>query len=185
MTESVDVHRSSRLFFALWPDLDMRNKLTQFSLSLPLDRFNRVPAHNYHVTLVFLGQVNSRAEQALKKFADTIIVEPFSLIFDRISYWTKPRVISLTARQPAQQAAALAQLLTDAAASCGVQTDSRPYIPHVTLARKVLAFPEKNCHPIVWPAHSFCLVESCNSREGVIYNVKAQWPRENQAGDSR
>ena len=61
-------------------------------------------------------------------------------------------------------------------ASCGLQTDTRPYQPHITLARHAQYLPDINFEPIVWRAESFCLVESCSEPDGVCYKVRQQWP---------
>ena len=66
--------------------------------------------------------------------------------------------------------------LTMEVASCGLQTEARPYIPHITLARHAKHLPDINFEPIVWRAEAFCLVESCSEPGGVIYKVKEQWP---------
>jgi len=168
--------RSSRLFFALWPDDETRLKLVRLSRSIQTQGFRPVPLYNYHATLVFLGNVDETAEVLIKQCAATIAAELFELKFDHLSYWRKPKVLCLTCRQPVQQAVDLARALDEAAANCGIQTDPRPYNPHVTLARHGSTFVERDCDPIVWQANSFCLVQSCSTPDGVVYKVKEQWP---------
>jgi 2'-5' RNA ligase len=168
---------ASRLFFALWPDDETRQKLVHLNRSLQTNGFRPVSPYNYHVTLVFLGTVYEAVELQIKQRVVNISAEPFEITFDHLSYWNKPKVLCLTSsQQPAQQAIDLAHALDEAAANCGIQTDPRPYNPHVTLARHGSAFVERDCDPIVWQANSFCLVESCSSNGGVVYNVKEQWP---------
>ena len=70
----------------------------------------------------------------------------------------------------------LVTALNTAVASCGLQTDSRPYKPHITLARHAKYLPDINFEPIVWRAELFCLVESCSESGGVSYKVRQQWP---------
>lgn len=169
--------RSSRLFFALWPDDETRQKLVRLSRSLQAEKFKRVPPYNYHATLVFLGTVFEDVELLIKQHVSNISAESFEITFDHLSYWNKPKVLCLTSsQQPAQQAFILTQALDDAVSNCGIQTDRKPYNPHVTLARHGFAFVERDCDPIVWQADSFCLVESCSSNDGVVYKVKEQWP---------
>jgi 2'-5' RNA ligase len=60
-------------------------------------------------------------------------------------------------------------------ASIGLQTENRPYKPHITLARHARYLPNINFEPIVWRAESFCLVESCSEPSGVNYKVRQQW----------
>lgn len=70
----------------------------------------------------------------------------------------------------------LASALTEAAENCGLQTDTRPYTPHVTLARHARYLPEVKFEPVIWRAEAFCLVESCSEPGGVIYKVMQRWP---------
>jgi len=166
----------SKLFFALWPDDQTRQELVQLSQSIQAAGFKPVQPQNLHVTLVFLGHVDSAAELLVKQSVADISAEPFVLTFDQLSYWSRPKVLCLTCQQPAQQSVMLAAALDAAVASCGIETDKRPYLPHITLARHVRHLPDINIKPIVWRAESFCLVESCSEPDGVQYKVIQQWP---------
>lgn len=166
----------SKLFFALWPDDQTRQELVQLSQSIRVAGLKPVQPQNLHVTLVFLGSVDSTTELLIKQSVDGISSEPFVLTFDQLSYWSRPKVLCLTCRQPAQGCVTLAAALDTAVANCGIQTDKRPYLPHITLARHVRHLPDINIKPIVWRAESFCLVESCSEPDGVQYKVIQQWP---------
>jgi 2'-5' RNA ligase len=169
----------SRLFFALWPDDKIRQELIRLrrSLQVPAKEFRWVPPHNFHVTLVFLGSIDTRSEALIKQSVASIAVKPFDLTFDRLTYWNKPKVLCLTCQQqPAPELMKLVEALGLAVAHCGIQTDAKPYTPHITLARKAPAFIEQECEPIVWRAESFCLAESCSEPGGVCYKVIEQWP---------
>jgi len=168
--------RTSKLFFALWPDDKTRLALARLGRSLEIEGYKTVPPYNFHVTLLFIGHVDEASELLIKESVNSITAEPFLITFDRLSYWINPKVLCLTCRQPAQQIMALAQRLNDAVTNVGLATDAKPYNPHVTLARHVSSFVERDCDPLVWRAESFCLVESCSSIDGVIYQVKNQWP---------
>ena len=61
-------------------------------------------------------------------------------------------------------------------AGFGLQTESRPYQPHITLTRHARYLPEIKFEPIDWRSESFCLVESCSEPGGVSYKVRQQWP---------
>jgi len=136
-----------------------------------------VQPHNLHVTLVFLGQVDAETEAVISQYAADITTQPFTLNFDGLSYWKKPGILCLSCRQPAPEPAMmLASALETAAANCGLRTDTRPYTPHITLARHVRHLPEIQIEPIVWRAEAFCLVESCSEPKGVRYQVRKQWP---------
>lgn len=168
---------SSRLFFALWPDDETRQSLARLSQSIPAKEFKWVQPHNLHVTLVFLGQVDAATGLSLKQSVADISAQPFELTFDKLSYWSRPKILCLTCLQPApEEAMILASALTAAAANCGLQTDTRPYIPHITLARHARYLPDVKFEPIVWRTEAFCLAESCSEPDGVCYKVIQQWP---------
>jgi 2'-5' RNA ligase len=169
---------TSRLFFALWPDDKTRQTLTDLSKSINAQGFKWVQPYNFHVTLVFLGQVDEDAASAIKQCAAGIIAEPFELTFDRLSYWSKPKILCLTCQPLAitGDVSMLVKKLTTAAASCRLETDSRPYTPHITLARHARYLPDIKIEPIIWRAETFCLVESCSTPDGVIYKVRQTWP---------
>jgi 2'-5' RNA ligase len=171
---------NSRLFLALWPDDNTRAKLEQLSQSIRSKDALLVPPHNYHVTLVFIGRVNEVTECQIKKRIARISSSTFTITFNRFNYWQRPKVICLTAQNPGQQIMVLAETLNSAIINVGLPTDTRPYTPHITLAKHVSTFDEPVCEPIAWKAKSFCLVESCPESDGVVYKVKDQWAFEKE-----
>jgi len=173
---------SSRLFFALWPDDQTRLELVRLSQSIEAKGFRPVQPQNVHVTLVFLGHVDAASELLIRHSAAGISAQPFVLTFDRLSYWSRPRVLCLSCSHTPDEVEMLVSALTVEAAGCGLQTDTRPYKPHITLARHARYLPELSFEPIVWRAGSFCLVESCSEPDGVCYKVRQQWPFINTTG---
>ncbi len=167
---------TSRLFFALWPDDETRQDLSRLNQSIPAKEFKWVQPHNLHVTLVFLGHVDAETESLLKQSVDGIAAQSFELAFDCLSYWSKPGILCLTCLQVEQEALMLASALEAAVASCGLRTDTRPYTPHITLARHARYLPDLKIEPITWRADAFCLVESCSEPDGVRYKVIQRWP---------
>ena len=131
---------------------------------------------NLHVTLVFLGRVDAAAESLIKRSVTNISANPFILTFDQLSFWSTPKVLCLTCSQIAEEVELLVAGLNREVASCGLQPETRPYIPHITLARHAHNLPDINFEPIVWRAGSFCLVESCSEPGGVFYKVRQEWP---------
>jgi 2'-5' RNA ligase len=167
---------SSRLFYALWPDDHTRLDLVRLNRFIEAKGFRPVQPHNVHVTLVFLGNVDAATELLLKHSVTGIFAKPFVLTFDRLSYWSRPKVLCLTCSQLPDEVEKLVTALNREVASCGLQIDTRPYKPHITLARHAKYLPDINFEPIVWRAESFCLVESCSEPGGVSYKVRQQWP---------
>ena len=144
--------------------------------SIETKGFRPVPPQNVHVTLVFLGCVDAASELLIKHNVTGISAKPFVLTFDRLSYWSRPRVLCLSCSQLVDEVEILVGALNREVANCGLQTDTRPYKPHITLARHAKYLPDIKFEPIVWRAESFCLVESCSEPGGVNYKVRQQWP---------
>jgi 2'-5' RNA ligase len=168
---------TSRLFFALWPDDKTRQALARLNQAIADKGLKLVQPHNLHVTLVFLGQVDAETESSLMQAAANITTQPFTLNFDSLSYWSRPRILCLSCRRPAPEPAImLVSALEAAAANCGLSTDTRPYTAHITLARRARHLPDVKIEPITWRAEAFSLVESCSEPEGVLYRVIKQWP---------
>lgn len=168
---------TSRLFFALWPNDETRQTLIRLNQTLDANQFKWMLPHNLHVTLAFLGQVSSDVELSIKQSAAGIAEPTFELVFNTLSYWSGPGVLCLTNRQAVpDEAMTLVATLTEAALNCGLQIDTRPYTPHITLARQARYLPDTQIEPIVWRAETFCLVESCREPDGVCYKVIRQWP---------
>jgi 2'-5' RNA ligase len=166
----------SRLFFALWPDDQTRQKLVRLNKSIETKGFRPVQPQNVHVTLVFLGNVDAAAELLIIHSVTGISASPFVLMFDQLSYWSRPKVLCLTCSQLVAEVEMLVAALNMEVASFGLQTENRPYQPHITLARHARYLPDIKVEPIVWRAESFCLVESCSEPGGVNYKVRQEWP---------
>jgi 2'-5' RNA ligase len=167
---------SLRLFFALWPDEQTRLELVRLSRSIEAKGFMPVQPDNVHVTLAFLGHVDATSELLIKHCATSISAKPFVLTFDQLSFWSSPKILCLTCSHTPLEVERLVATLNKYVASCGLQTDTRPYQPHITLARHAQYLPNINFEPIAWRAESFCLVESCSETDGVCYKVRQQWP---------
>ena len=167
---------SSRLFFALWPDEQTRLNLVRLNQAIDAKGFKPVPAHNLHATLVFLGAVDAASELLLKYSVREILAKPFVLTFDQLSYWSKPKILCLTCSHTSDEVTLLVTALNREVVSCGLQIDTRPYLPHITLARHARYLPDITIEPIAWRAEAFVLAESCSEPGGVNYKVKQQWP---------
>ena len=160
-----------RIFFALWPDAPTREKLRRIVDAAAIERpARRVPAHNLHLTLHFVGNVESVRMSAMAEAARDLHAEAFELRIDHAGHFGKPRVGWLgVERCPA----ALKRLHADlgkALSACGYHPEQRPFRPHVTIARKLAApLPRFDFEPLQWSVKSFALIESRALENGVQY----------------
>lgn len=164
-----------RLFFALWPDQATRQSCAKIAKTFVRSGGVVVRPDNLHVTLVFLGSVDSTTEAAITEAASALQVPSLSLVFDRLAYWRKPRIVCLAGHADGDELVTLVSQLNNLANFHGIETDARPYTPHVTLLRKAGALPETSISPIDWQADSFCLVESRSGTNGAEYRVIRKW----------
>ena len=164
-----------RLFFGLQPTDETRQLCTNLLHGIANSGNQPIPSANLHVTLVFLGLLDTAIENALLAEAATVVGKKFVLHFDQLSYWQKPSVLCLTASETVPELSALVQQLTFLACKHAVLLDGRPYQAHVTVARKAKQAVELTFAPIVWQADAFCLFESCSTENGVEYRVLKRW----------
>ena len=82
---------------------------------------------------------------------------------------------------PAEPVAELARVTAElwaALAPLGITRDTRPFQPHLTLARKVSHPPaaRRLDRPVCWTLRGFVLVESVTDPRGARYTVTAAFP---------
>ncbi len=165
-----------RLFFALWPDPETRTKLAVVRNMTGLVTSNPVANTNLHMTVAFLGGVDTvRLEQVINATA-SVSSPRFSLVLEESGWWKHPRIFWLAPRQvPAallELHATIARLVSD----CGIAPESRAYFPHVTLARNVNMPVNLEFEPIHWDVNDICLVESIPHPGYAEYKIIQRWP---------
>lgn len=145
------MEKKFRAFFAI--DLPDELKAKIFGLIKLLQQKNPgknivwTKADSLHITLKFLGDIlPQQYEQFLPKVIDAISQVPkFTLAFTKIRLFpTKraPRVIALLP-SPIEQLVALAYKIEEQVVRYGVSAETRPFKPHLTVAR-IKQRPGKN-----------------------------------------
>lgn len=161
-----------RLFFALWPNADTRNEVARLADAIELHRAaRRIPPEKLHVTLAFMGDTPPDRQACYEQAADALKGEPFTLILDHFGHFPKPRVFWMGPTEYPEVLGILVKKLVTALEACGFERESRPYRPHVTLARKVNRRPSTETARVEWYCDTFCLVESAGGR----YTVLREW----------
>jgi len=167
-----------RLFFALWPDGEVRESMDNLARQHARHNGRAVVPENLHITLVFVGGVSVEQRVCMEAAAATIVAPPaFTVTFDRLGFWPRPRILWVGASVMPPELSDLVTALNSALIPCGYQPETRPFQAHVTLARKAQRPPEiVTIPPIVWPVDAFCLVESVTGERGSEYRVIGRWP---------
>ncbi len=162
---------TKRLFFALWPDHRQRERLRDVVASVAKTVEGRVvDRRNWHVTLAFIGPFPENRIPYLLERAQLIHVEPFRLNFDRLEYWPRPRVASLSAATVPDELQALVDALNQVLSDLGLKPEDRNYRPHITVVRNARPFTtERLTQRVQTEWSSFELMESVSGPGGVSY----------------
>jgi 2'-5' RNA ligase len=179
------IPRTQRLFFALWPDTDVRDalgrQLAGTVLEKPYRRAKRVPTANLHMTLAFPGQVTAIQRACLEMAADSVSGAPFTLVIDHVDRWPGPRVLWSGPTRTPPALWSLAGVLRKSLSACGIQQEKQLFRPHITLARKVERTGEAiKISPVEWRIKRFVLVESRTQSSESIYTVLRTWMLEGE-----
>jgi RNA 2',3'-cyclic 3'-phosphodiesterase len=163
-----------RLFFALWPDDALRFQLSERTGNFISELACRpVAPDNLHVTLAFVGSVPAQQVATLVGLGHALNLAPCELVFDQWTVWKQAGVLVLTASTTPPALQQLMAELRRCLNAAGYTLDTRPFQPHVTVARKVRAPRDGQIAPLHWPASNFVLVESLSTTAGVQYRVLA------------
>ena len=123
-----------RLFTGIELPLEIRTRLSL--LSAPLTGAKWVAADDLHLTLRFLGDIDHRTAD---EFIDSILpftIEPFDMTLTGLGVFGSQRPDTIWAgAEPKDVLTRLNQWHERAARAAGLEADSRPFVPHVTLAR--------------------------------------------------
>jgi 2'-5' RNA ligase len=165
-----------RLFFALWPREDERDKLWA-AIHAQRVRGRIVARENLHLTLRFLGQVTEQAYPEIVAAAGRVRAAPFTLILDTIGVWPKAGVQWFGSSDVPPALLKLAEDLDIALQSCGIEPEPRPFAAHLTIARKVRGRrPAEPLPRIELRVEDFVLVASNTDPAGARYRLLERWP---------
>ena len=135
-----------------------------------------------HLTLAFVGDVDSvRLAELLAPPAD-LTVNPFTLTLDRWGCWPRNRIAWVA---PSRVPDPLQELIAGMEAwllGSGYEMDARPFNPHVTLVRKAHCAPLPEPAPCMeWKISDFVLVRSTLAPDGSRYEIIGRWPLVNSS----
>ena len=167
-----------RLFFAAFPPPRLRIGLHALARGFTERGGGRpTPAINIHLTLQYLGEVPVELRDTLTSLARQLSTERFTLNFRRYEVWCRGNLLVCTAALPS----ALNELvhgLRSLVTTTGLTTESRPYRPHLTIARKVAqSTPLPTLAPqLRWAPLTFALCRSRLELTGARYSVLEEFP---------
>ncbi len=163
---------AARLFLALWPDTETRRRLIEWRDSWTWPR-GATPVHDdkLHLTLHFIGDVERARIAALRAQLGVAMV-PFELEFGTATVW--PHGIAVL--EPLAIPAALTRLhatLGKLLDSAGLPPESRPYKPHVTMARRAAKAAVPGQGPqFTWAADGYALMASSGGSYTILESYR-------------
>jgi len=165
-----------RLFFALDCAPAQRKAIAQWRSALQLRSGRPVPVENFHLTLKFLGSVDTAQIAAIVEAVASVRTSAMRLtvVLDRLDVWRRAGVLVLAPEQAPPGLLRLVYDLEQALLPFGLEETSKEFRPHLTLARDYRApVPESPTAPEFFlRADGFALFESHKGR----YRALAQWP---------
>lgn len=166
-----------RIFFALWPDDVTRAAIASVvKPHLATHPAKKVPQHNWHITLAFLGNVTRAQYDCALQQAMQIRSEAFDLVLDTFGFWSRPRVVWLGCRETPAPLSGLVEQLNNQLIPCAYKPEQRVYAPHLTLLRKAdKGIKQRDVTPVSWRVQEFVLVESVTKNTGSVYQVVQRW----------
>jgi len=167
---------TERLFFALWPGKQQRTALTRVQEALPDHRGHRTHPQDFHLTLVFLGDLDAERRGCAEAAAGRVRGSPFVLKLDRLGCFPQAGVLWCGTSEQPPLLSDLLRALNGGLAACGFRPERRAFMSHVTLTRKARPLPARGLEsPIVWPVAGFALVMA-RPGEYPRYRVERSWP---------
>ena len=166
-----------RLFFALWPDDEVRAQLERWSRELhALCGGRPTRPENLHVTLAFLGSIEDARVAEVERAADAVGPRVFPLVLDQPGYWKHNRIAWAGASVVPPELEALVSELRGVLAKSQIRFDAKSFVSHVTLlrdAREPAAMPAPV--PIEWRLDGLALVQSATLPRGSRYEIRRYW----------
>lgn len=166
-----------RLFFALWPDPQVRAQLAHWGRELhEVCGGHPVRPENLHLTLAFLGNVEEARIAQVEQAASEVAPRACSLTLDRPGYWKRNRIAWAGASVVPTEVQELVVQLRSALTRSNVGFDRKDNVPHVTLLRDAHAPRAMPALPAIdWHLEAFALVQSVTLPAGGRYEIRNSW----------
>ncbi len=171
----------NRLFFAIDISPSDKEKLAHWRQQI-LTSFHAKPVYkdNFHITLAFLGGVNTKQQHQLVEFCDQLIstssnATQYSVNFDRLELFNKAKVLCLGCQHFPDALCQLADALSKQAQMLNIFQEHRQYHPHISLYRKSTYRPDIENFTLTVKLSHFSLYLSQSTPAGVIYTPIKTW----------
>lgn len=163
-----------RCFVAAWPGDATRRELERLLATLKPQVAHARPMQprNLHLTLAFIGDMESVGATALARAIESLAIEPFDWALDTLGWFPRARVAWAGGAGNEALDAAVSAVRAHLDAQC-VGYDRKPFVAHVTLFRDVRTFgcsgplPE----PLPWRTERVALYAAARDDRGPLYRA--------------
>lgn len=169
---------SARAFFALVPDEAVRQRFALLARDVARRcRGRAVSGEHVHLTVAFMGDVPATSIPDLRRIGERVAHTAALLSFDTLGAWRASGVAWVAPSHLPAEVAALHATLNQALRDTGFEIESRPFRPHLTLARRCVQPQARQAMtPIAWDVRKLCLIGSELHPEGPVHSTLAEWP---------
>lgn len=168
--------KTQRMFLAMWPNEAQVEKLYELQSGY-LQWGREVPPENFHITLLFLGDITYQVVDCISQGLKELIVQPFNLQLDRLGYFEKKQIFWVGPSLVPTELESLFKSARNCVQQCGISKISKRYTPHVSLLRKCeVPISNPDFAPIGMQIDEFHLIESRLDRDRARYFVVESFP---------
>jgi RNA 2',3'-cyclic 3'-phosphodiesterase len=168
--------RTLKLFLALWPGDVPRRELGRWAAALhKICTGRRTRTENLHITLAFLGQIETDRLDAVVDAARSVRPCQVTLRMDQPGYWKHNNIAWLGASLVPPELDTMVGELRAALKNSAIPFDPKPFVPHVTMVRNARPPKEEwpTLLPVDWPVSGFALISSERDESGPYYRMAA------------
>lgn len=174
----------TRLFTAIDIPATIQDRLHR--LGRQVHGARAVPAHQLHLTLSFIGEVEDHRLDSIQLALAAIAAPPFAIVLQGIGCFPPrgPARIVWAGVQPQPFLLRLHDLIQPSLVPCGIIGETRSYSPHITIAR--IKTPAAGVRTFVAdhaafiteeiPVTEFVLYSSRLTPQGAIHTVERRYP---------
>ena len=185
------VNRMPRLFVAIDLPAHIRERLSPICCGLPGARW--VDPDRMHLTLRFIGDVDSTVFNDVREALTEVRSSPFSIQLEGVGFFPprrQPRVVWVGVKKN-EQLVQLRNRVESVLVRAGLEPEGRKYSPHITLARlnntpaaKIGAFLAHNGLFMTeeFPVNEFLLYSSVLNSKGAKHYVEDGYPLRGKDG---